>query len=135
MQKTIRFPRPIDSESLRQRSDKLANLIQEINSLEEEKKAEVKAYNDQIKMLDSEALFLSREIKEQTELVDVVCDVRKNYDTGMWDYFEAGTDNLLKSEPMSPTDFQADITEQLQLQAPRILNEHNVVEDIQHEAA
>lgn len=135
MQKTIKFPSPIGPEELRKCSDKLANVIQEINSLEEEKKAEVKAYNDQIKMLDAEALFLSREIRSKTELVDITCDVRKNYTTGMWDYFEAGTENLLKSEPMSPTDFQSDITEQLQLQAPRILNEHNVVEDIQHEAA
>lgn len=97
--------------------------------MEEAKKAEVKAYNDQIKLLDAEALFLSRQIKEQTELVDILCDIRENYTTMMWDYFEAGTDNLLKSEPMPAEETP------LLLGTPKILQEHNEVEDIEHEAA
>ena len=132
MQKTITVERALDVEALKQRSSDLATLVQEYASIEAEKKEVNKGFNDTLKMIKARQELKAEEIQTACERVEILCEVKENYDTMTWDYFEVATGNLVKQEPMPPAETPL-------LGTPKILTEwrgeanESQVEDVEAE--
>ena len=132
MQKTITVERALDVEALKQRSSDLATLVQEYASIEAEKKEVNKGFNDTLKMIKARQELKAEEIQPACPRVEILCEVKANYDTMTWDYFEVATGNLVKQEPMPPAETPL-------LGTPKILTEwrgeanESQVEDVEAE--
>ena len=132
MQKTITVELALDVDALKQRSSDLATLVQEYAAIESEKKEANKGFNDTLKMIKARQELKAEEIQTACERVEILCEVKENYETMTWDYFEVATGNLVKQEPMPPAETPL-------LGTPKILTEwcgeanESQVEDVEAE--
>ena len=89
-------------------SSKIAELVGERKSLEEEKKASAKSYSDMIKSFDVRIEVAADEIRTAVRKVEVMCKKSKDLEAGEWVYEDANG-NEMKREPLLLEARQIDI--------------------------
>lgn len=99
-------------------SSKIAELVGERKSLEEEKKASAKSYSDMIKSFDVRIEVAADEIRTAVRKVEVLCKRNKDLQTGEW-VFADEQGQEIKREPL--------------LLGARQISIEDVVEDVEYE--
>lgn len=81
-----------------------------VAAIEEEKKSAVEGFNQQIKDLNTEILYLSRCVQDGSEIRTYKCRLEKDSVRQLRIWRDIETEKVIKEEPFTPEDFQGELS-------------------------
>jgi hypothetical protein len=100
------LPVKLTKDELREKGEKLAELIGQAEALKTEAKDRAKDYRDQLEILSEETGHLASIVRAKAEDRDVECRVEKNFDRGVVETFRNDTGETVSTETLTEEERQ-----------------------------
>lgn len=98
---------PLDQEERLKKADKLCQLLEEWQKLDDEKKAAASDFAEKLKAKETEIDEVSEQVRKKYEEKDVICDIVRDFGKGVREYHYKGV--KYHEEKLKASDHQLDL--------------------------
>lgn len=108
-QEPHQFPFPLGEQGKAEVANKLAAAIQQLESIEGQKKAADAGFNGQMKSIQQQIHTLSYKVINNEEMRSIVCDLQLNYTKQTATLIRTDTNEVVQERPMTDEEKQMDL--------------------------